>query len=136
MPPEEVLREVAGWIRKAENDLRNIEIVLPEEDAPFDTVCFHAQQAAEKYLKALLTFLGVAFPKTHDLPELLLLLPDDSRVPSSVGDLSDVADAAVSVRYPGDPDEFDRSAAEDLVSKAKLVKAVVIAELARLGYES
>jgi HEPN domain-containing protein len=135
MPPREVMREVQAWIGKAENDLKNIELVLPYEDAPLDTVCFHAQQAAEKYLKALLTFLGTAFPKTHDIPELLLLLPEDSQVPSSVGDMSDVADAAVGVRYPGDPEEYDRGVAEELVSKAKIVKAAVLAELARLDYE-
>jgi len=74
MPPEAVIKEVKAWISKAENDFKNIKLVLPARDAPFDTVCFHAQQAAEKYIKAMLTFYGVPFSKTHDLPELLLLL--------------------------------------------------------------
>ena len=78
MPSDAVLHEVDAWIKKAESDFRNIEIVMPAEDAPFDTVCFHAQQAAEKYLKALLTFYGVPFGRTHDLPELILKLPEDS----------------------------------------------------------
>lgn len=74
-----------AWVRKAENDLRNIELVLPAEDAPFDTVCFHAQQAAEKYLKALLTVHGRPFGKTHDLFQLLSLLPLGLAVPALVG---------------------------------------------------
>jgi HEPN domain-containing protein len=39
-------------------------------EGPYDTACFHAQQAAEKYLKAVLALRGYAIPKTHDLEEL------------------------------------------------------------------
>jgi HEPN domain-containing protein len=46
-------------------------------DCPFDTVCFHAQQCAEKYLKALLLQAGSEPPKTHDLRLLLQRLPAD-----------------------------------------------------------
>ncbi len=107
---------------------------LPAPDAPFDTVCFHAEQAAEKYLKALLTFLGVPFGKTHDLPELLLLLPDDSSISVAVGDLSGLADAAVAARYPDDLSEYDRVVAEDMVRQAETVKSAVLRELEGRGY--
>jgi HEPN domain-containing protein len=53
VPPEvvEILRQ---WIRKAEHDLEAASrIMAGEEGCPFDTVCFHCQQAAEKYLKCL-----------------------------------------------------------------------------------
>jgi HEPN domain-containing protein len=133
MPDEAVVKEVKAWIAKAENDFRNIELVLPAKDAPFDTVCFHAEQAAEKYIKSLLTYHGIAFGKIHDLPELLLLLPETSRVPSKVGDLSELADAAIMSRYPGDPDEYNRTIAERLVSQAKNVKTAVLAELKLKG---
>ena len=43
---------VDSWIRKAENDLKNIRASLVRADPAWDKVCFHAQQAAEKYLKA------------------------------------------------------------------------------------
>jgi len=118
---------------KAENDLKNIELVMKAADAPFDTVCFHAQQAAEKYIKALLTFYGIAFGKSHDLPELALLLPSTSRVPSEVGDLSELTDAAVIARYPGEAEEFNRETAEKLLKQAQIVKASVLAELRRSG---
>jgi HEPN domain-containing protein len=55
VPPEvvEVLRQ---WVRKAEHDLEAPNRIMAiEEGCPFDTVCFHCQQAAEKYLKCLLT---------------------------------------------------------------------------------
>ena len=65
--PDKV-RLVRQWIEKAEHDLRNAEHTLTlKDDCPFDTICFHAQQCAEKYLKALLVFYEADFPKTHDL---------------------------------------------------------------------
>jgi len=134
MRPEEVLREVEGWLKKAESDFRNIELVLPAEEAPLDTVCFHAQQGAEKCMKALLTFYGIPFGRTHDLPELLLLLPAESTVPGGVGDLSALADAAVASRYPGEPGEYNRATTEELVREARTVRCVILEELARLGY--
>lgn len=50
---ERVLEVVRGWIEKAESDLKNAAISLNSgPDCPADTVTFHAQQCAEKYLKA------------------------------------------------------------------------------------
>jgi len=134
MPPKEVLEEVAAWIEKAESDFRNIKLVLPADDAPFDTVCYHAQQAAEKYLKALLTFCGIPFRRTHDLPELLLLLPSSSSVPAEVGDLAELTDAAMASRYPYMGTKYDRKMAEDAVRTAELVKSSVLDELSNEGY--
>lgn len=131
-----VMRVVSNWIKKAESDLKNIALVLPARDAPLDTVCFHAQQAAEKYIKALLTFLGIPFPKTHDLPELVLLLPADSQVRNEVGDLSELADAGVTSRYPEDIWICDRDTAQVMVNQATMVKSSVILELERRGYAS
>ncbi|MBM4080999.1 MAG: HEPN domain-containing protein, partial [Planctomycetes bacterium] len=44
----------ADWVGKADNDLLNVRNNLAAERVPWDTVCFHAQQAAEKMLKAFL----------------------------------------------------------------------------------
>lgn len=83
--PPETLRVVRQWVEKAEEDLTNAEYTLTlREKCPLGTVCFHAQQCAEKYLKALLTLHAVPFPKTHHLPELLPTSPDVSRHGGSV----------------------------------------------------
>ncbi len=64
------------WVTKAESDLRAATYLLePRARRPTDVVCFHAQQCAEKYTKALLTFQGTDFPKTHDIERLIALLP-------------------------------------------------------------
>ena len=55
-----------GWLTKARSDLVTITLVL-EGPGPFDTACFHAQQAIEKTLKAFLAFHGRPIPRTHEL---------------------------------------------------------------------
>ena len=91
------------WVAKARNDLLNADNNLGAEEIPFDTVCFHCQQAAEKLLKAYLTAYGQTPPHTHDL---LLLL--ESILPFSV-DAERLRDSlallmpyAVEIRYPDD----------------------------------
>lgn len=58
-----------GWIAKADSDLATADLVV-KAGGPFDTACYHAQQAIEKCLKAVLAFGGVAVPRTHNLEEL------------------------------------------------------------------
>ncbi len=58
-----------GWLAKAESDLATADLVLQGE-GPYDTACFHAQQAVEKSLKALLALHAQPIPRTHDLDEL------------------------------------------------------------------
>ncbi len=59
------------WLSKAANDLLNVENNLASEHVPWDTVCFHSQQAAEKMLKACLVFYRQPAPRSHDLVALL-----------------------------------------------------------------
>ncbi len=74
-------RKTLTWVRKAEDDW-DAACELAARSPPLrDAVCFHCQQAAEKYLKALLQEKGGAIPKTHDLEDLLdLLLPHDGTI--------------------------------------------------------
>ncbi len=63
---------VAEWIRKAEGDQLTAKRESEVLDAPnWDAVCFHAQQAVEKSLKALLQQEEVPFTRTYDLTQLL-----------------------------------------------------------------
>jgi len=66
------------WIVKADNDLKTASHTLKmPKGCPTDTVCFHAQQCVEKYLKAFLVWKGIDFPKTHDIEHLVSLLPEN-----------------------------------------------------------
>src|SRR2546426_783597 len=69
MPPEKT-EYLKQWLRKAREDLEMAEAALQLEKPLTEPSLFHAQQAAEKSLKALLTFHNVAFRKIHDLNKL------------------------------------------------------------------
>lgn len=94
---------VAEWLSKAIGDLHVAERLLrPDDPRSFDAVCFHAQQGAEKLLKAALESRAVRFPKVHDLVHLQKLL--QFALPSfsfDVDALSELSTMAVESRYPG-----------------------------------
>lgn len=64
-------------------------------------MCFHAQQCAEKYIKAVLVFRGIDFPKTHDLEKLSALLPAALRPHLTPEEQRRLAGYAIAARYPG-----------------------------------
>jgi len=68
-------RQTKEWVAKAEADFDAAQALFRRRKfAHHDTVCFHAQQCVEKYLKARLAEARIAFPKTHALSSLLNLL--------------------------------------------------------------
>jgi len=99
------------WLAKANNDLLNADNNLKAEDVPFDTVCFHCQQAAEKMLKAYLVAQGKPHPPTRDLLLLLeKILPLNSTAEALRDDLAILTPYSVEIRYPDDwflPSEQD-----------------------------
>ena len=86
-------------LEKAENDIIAAKATLATGKA-LDAVCFHAQQAAEKSLKALLAFHGIEYPLRHDLDELLVLAqPFDVIVEPLTTKVSALTAYAVITRY-------------------------------------
>jgi HEPN domain-containing protein len=91
------------WVGKAEDDYQ-----LAAEGArlsrPFhDQVCFHCQQAAEKYLKALIEELALPVTKTHDLERLFgALLPHQPTLRTLRRGLKFLTNFSVAIRYPGE----------------------------------
>lgn len=71
-PPDEVRKDlVRQWMQRADQDLAAAEILLRDASGVRPVIAFHAQQAAEKYLKAILVWHQVYFPKTHDIGKVL-----------------------------------------------------------------
>lgn len=95
-------RATREWVRKAEADYRAAEKLGVENTLFHDQVCFHCQQSAEKYLKALLEELALTIPKTHDLTDLLnQLLPTYPALKSHRRGMDPLTEFAVATRYPG-----------------------------------
>jgi HEPN domain-containing protein len=71
MQPDPVLiANTSAWLRKAAQDLARVGHCLAEENPDVEDALFHCQQAAEKALKAFLTWHDQPFRKTHDLAAL------------------------------------------------------------------
>ena len=122
----ENLQVAHQWIEKAEHDLKNAEHTLTlEKDCPFDTICFHAHQCAEKYLKALLLSQSLDFPKTHDLRVLIQLVLSKFSVVLDMAELLKLNRYSIESRYPGDWDPITRSEAEEAVAIAQRVREAV-----------
>jgi HEPN domain-containing protein len=69
-------------------------------------LCFHAQQSAEKSLKAVLINFQINFEFTHNIKRLIQSLPEDLIKPDFFKSLTILTDYAVSTRYPGDYEEI------------------------------
>lgn len=107
-------------LRKAREDLDALIKLAPDGDTADAIVGFHAQQAVEKALKAVLAASGEDFPWTHDLRYLLERLADlEAPMPSSLHEVRVLAPWAVEFRYGGTiEDPLDREGAVALAKKA------------------
>jgi len=116
---------VRGWLAKAASDLATADLIL-ESTGPYDTACFHAQQAIEKILKGFLAFYESPISRTHDLEELQRLILEIQALPQLAEiDLTQVTDYAVAVRYDF---EFwpDQGVAAAAVTLAEQVQGIIL----------
>lgn len=130
-PPEDVKRElVRQWLDKAGQDLSVAEHLLSEDTPYVDAVGFHAQQAAEKFLKAFLVRHQLEFPKTHDIDEILdLIAPVDNRLAESLRGTIVLTSYGVDIRYPGDFPEMTMQDAREAVRLAAKVRDAILSAL-------
>ena len=98
-----MMPEILEWVAKAEEDWGTAQREAVVTDNPnFNAVCFHAQQCAEKYLKARLVMSGVEFRKSHDLLYLLELVLTVEPSWTFLNDsLFQLTTYSVAIRYPG-----------------------------------
>jgi HEPN domain-containing protein len=113
----------AEWVNKAEEDYQVAVRLVRSRERFHDQVCFHCQQSAEKYLKALLQELGVPVPRTHSLVALrTLLLPHHDFVRPLRRGLEFLTRFAIGPRYP-DYEASKRQAASALRWAGKVRQA-------------
>ena len=110
------------WLRYAYSDLELARVKRPPK-VLFEGLCFHAQQAAEKALKAVLIAKGIPPPKTHNIRTLLDLLPQDINSPKEVENAASLTDYAVTNRYPGDFESIDEDEYKQTLQLAEIVVA-------------
>ena len=127
--------EARRWLQYAADDLRTAEFLLQQPDFIPRHPCWLAQQAAEKALKALLIFLQIEYPLSHDLDQIRLLIPEGWRVRYDPPDLSFLTEWAVEARYPGDWPDATEMDAQEATDQARTVLEYVRGDLARHGLE-
>lgn len=121
---------VLAWLERAQSDLQLGRKALRTRGVLPEDACFHAQQCAEKALKALLLHRGTDFPKTHAIEVLLDLLKTTGLdIPESVDEAFDLSDYAVQTRYPGEWEPVTKADAQRAIERAALVLAWVEAQL-------
>ena len=107
------MKEFEDWLQRAES---NLEIARRArgEKVLLEDLCFEAQQAAEKALKALLIHLSGDYPMVHAFTLILERLEQHVAVPEPIREVVELSDYAVQMRYPGDyypvsEDEYERA---------------------------
>ena len=118
-------RVIKQWIQKADNDLKSAEILFNAEEVLWENVCTLSQQAAEKYLKALLLYLDVDFRRSHSLVYLLGLLEPFGEVTDRMYGVADfLTPFAVDIRYPGEM-EVNSADADEAILGAQMFRDYV-----------
>ena len=126
MPDSEAqAHEAQRWLVRAWEELSVAELLAANADLPPRVACFHAQQAAEKALKAALVHDAIRFPRTHDLEQLVQALPARWSVRKVNADLAWLSRWAVAARYPASgSDASADDAARATLAARSIVSAV------------
>ncbi len=117
------------WITKAKNDLISSQILF-DERGPTDTLCFHCQQAVEKYLKDFLTYHRVRFEKIHDLTILAKLCAKKEKGFSDFGNEYKILNSYyIESRYPPDILTYSWREARSALEIAKQISSFIKGQL-------
>jgi len=111
---------ILNWLKRARSNLERAKMGKVTEGILYEDLCFDAQQAVEKSLKAILIKLNQSFPKTHSIGILLKLIEETGvEIPKNINQAKLLTSYAVDARYPGDYEP---------VSKEEYKEALKIAE--------
>jgi HEPN domain-containing protein len=106
-------------LRKAQADFSVARLIAADPNPHDDAIGFHAQQAVEKAIKAVLAFRQAPAPRTHDLTYLVELLETHGiEVPAAIAEPEWLSPWAVTTRYDDLDDTLDRHAAIDAAGSA------------------
>jgi HEPN domain-containing protein len=130
----EILQKVGQWLGYGDEDLRLARHALTiTSGCPYRLIAYHAQQCAEKYLKAYLVFKGVDFPYTHNISRLLELCNEHGGWAETLQDAEELTPFAITARYPGIEEEVTKEEALRAIEIASCVRQRVRAVLLQEG---
>jgi len=120
MKPKKIPGSPQEWLSHAKSDLRLAHLAAMDELVRREQTCFHAQQAAEKAIKAVLVSRGIEFPLTHDIEELLEIADTTGMtLPKEIQEAGLLTPYAVEFRYPGSWIEISEADLQEAVQAAE-----------------
>ena len=122
---DEIRKRARRWMRYADDDLRLAKEALLMKSCPYRLAAFHAQQCAEKYLKAYLIAQAIAFAYSHNISYLLELAAHKAPWGDALDEADRLTRFAVILRYPGEDCRVTRVQTEKAVSLASQVRRAV-----------
>jgi HEPN domain-containing protein len=129
--PEQVQWDfVHQWLDRARKDLAAGEVLLKGGLEDYENVGFHAQQAAEKFIKAFLVRHQVEFPKTHNIALLTELVASvDLELAKRLAPANALTPYGVEFRYPGNLPSVSRDDGEKAIRLAEEARDFILASL-------
>ena len=133
---QEILKKVMQWLSLADEDLSLASHALGlGAKSPYRLIAYHAQQCAEKYLKAFLVYNNVDFPYTHNIRRLLKFCAELAEWTDTLKGAEELTPYAITARYPGEEEEVSEAEAKRAIDLARQVRSQVRTALEKLGVE-
>jgi HEPN domain-containing protein len=131
---QEIVKKVKQWMSLAEEDINLATHALTlGKRSPYRLAAYHAQQCAEKYLKAFLVYHNTDFPYTHNIRRLLKLCEKHAGWAQSLKDAEVLTPYSITARYPGEEEVVTESEAKKAIEIAGRVREEVRNSLHKLG---
>ena len=119
-----ILGSPQEWLAHAKSDVNLARLAKDHEEIFPEQVCFHAQQAAEKALKAVLLHCQIPFPLIHDIEEILEIAAQNGlSLSPDISEAGSLTPYAVEARYPGYEEEITPVQVEEAIHLAEQVVA-------------
>lgn len=129
---DEIIRKVKQWLDYADEDIRLAQHGMTlSTGVPYRLIAYHAQQCAEKCLKAYLVYFRTDFPYTHNISHLLELCEEKASTNNATNWIKNIKDAeeltffAITTRYPGTEEEVTNDEAIRAINIAIMVREAV-----------
>lgn len=132
----EILKKVIQWLSLADEDLDLASHAFGlGARSPYRLIAYHAQQCAEKCLKAFLVCHKVDFPYTHNIRRLLEFCGQQASWAQTLKDADGLTAYAITARYPGESEEVTEAEAKRAIELAQKVRQQVQTALRQLGVD-
>ncbi len=132
----DILNKVRQWLRYGDEDLLLARHGLTlKSSAPYRLISYHAQQCAEKHLKAYLVFRSIDFPFTHNLGRLIELAQEDRSWPDALLEAETLTPYAITARYPVEDEPVSAEEADCAIAIAEQTRQMVLQALVEAGVD-